>query len=33
MTEQEKGKYRQFLVSELKKLDAQELKGRELEIE
>jgi hypothetical protein len=33
MTEQEKGKYRQFLVSELKKLDAKELKGRELEIE
>lgn len=33
MTEQEKGKYREFLVSELKKLDDQELKVKDLEIE
>jgi DNA-binding PadR family transcriptional regulator len=33
MTEQEKGKYREFLVSELKKLDDQELKERDLPIE
>jgi DNA-binding PadR family transcriptional regulator len=33
MTEQEKGKYREFLVSELKKLDDQELKVRNLEID
>jgi hypothetical protein len=33
MTEQEKGKYREFLVSELKKLDDQELKERNLEVD
>lgn len=33
MTEQEKGKYREFLISELKKLDDQELKERNLEID
>lgn len=33
MTEQEKGKYREFLVSELKKLDDQELNIRNLEID
>jgi DNA-binding PadR family transcriptional regulator len=33
MTEQEKGKYREFLVSELKKLDDQELKERNIQID
>jgi hypothetical protein len=33
MTEQEKGKYREFLVSELKKLDDQELKERDIDID
>ncbi|HZD36091.1 MAG TPA: PadR family transcriptional regulator [Nitrososphaeraceae archaeon] len=31
MTEQEKGKYREFLVSELKKLDDQELKEKDID--
>jgi DNA-binding PadR family transcriptional regulator len=33
MTEQEKGKYREFLVSELKKLDQQELRERDIKID